>query len=89
MQTQMNKLNIKFLLLVSIFFNVYQLQADERNTDLNQTTPEDIEARVRRRAQDLNRGRVGYEDTGAPGWDNPEPLSSSGKINRFPIEKAM
>ena len=35
MQTQMNKLNIKFLLLVSIFFNVYQLQADERNTDLN------------------------------------------------------
>lgn len=29
MQTQMNKLNIKFLLLVSIFFNVYQLQADE------------------------------------------------------------
>ena len=82
MQTQMNKLNIKFLLLVSIFFNVYQLQADERNTDLNQTTPEDIEARVRRRAQDLNRGRVGYEDTGAPGWDNPEPMPSSGDKNR-------
>lgn len=74
----MNKLNIKFLLLVSIFFNVYQLQADERNTDLNQTTPEDIEARVRRRAQDLNRGRVGYEDTGAPGWDNPEPMPNYG-----------
>ena len=77
MQTQMNKLNIKFLLLVSIFLKVYQLQADERNTDLNQTTPEDIEARVRRRAQDLNRGRGGYEDTGAPGWDNPEPMPSS------------
>ena len=89
MQTQMNKLNIKFLLLVSIFFNVYQLQADERNTDLNQTTPEDIEARVRRRAQDLNRGRVGYEDTGAPGWDNPEPMPELGEFGASESDKIL
>lgn len=78
MKIQINKFNIKFLLFALILFNIYQLQADERNTDLNRTSSEDIEARVRRRAQDLNSGRVGYEDTGALGWDNPEPMPELG-----------
>ena len=37
MKTQINKFNIKFLLFALILFNIYQLQADERNTDLNRT----------------------------------------------------
>ena len=82
MQTQMNKLNIKFLLLVSIFFNVYQLQADERNTNLNQTTPEDIEARVRRRAQDLNRGREAMRIQGLLDGITRNPCRVPGIKNR-------
>lgn len=47
-----------------------------RNPDLYQ--PSSTEIKVRQRAQDLSMGRVGYEDTGAPGWSTPVPMPELG-----------
>lgn len=47
-----------------------------RNPDLYQPSPTEI--KVRQRAQDLSMGRVGYEDTGAPGWSTPVPMPELG-----------
>lgn len=52
-----------------------------RNPDLypnSSPTLEEMRAQSARVEADLNRGRIGYEDTGAPGWIEPTPMPELG-----------
>lgn len=85
--------------LVLILFGIIQVKAGNstatsghdldrvRNPDLYQEEP--LSVRVKRRSSMFDRGEIGYEDTGAPGWVTPIPMPELGDFGASRFDEIL